>query len=268
VAAFALRLVEMASLIDHTLRQAVNDFFEAPPIRKPLDRLIRLLPPRAEVLIAGGAIRNLFIAAIHGKAPPTRDIDLFIGGLPADFPLARTLDALPLDITDMQGLRWHPAASPYAFDLCLLPRFIVIERFGLPADLQHLLRGIDFSVNAAVYQVTTRKLFQSKCIEAIRRRIIDFNSGLVADRHIMIYRVFLIAHKTGFRISAPVFRFLRRYLDLETMEWLDAVNRGKHGKQRAAAIRKAYDAVAGASTYERYLASRMAERNLTGAVFR
>lgn len=246
----------MASLTDHTLRQAVNDFFEAPSIRAPLDQLICRLPAQADLLIAGGAIRNLLIAAIHGDAPPTCDIDLFIGGLPADFPLARTLAGLSLDVTDMQGLRWHPATSTYAFDLCLLPRFIVIDRFGLPADLENLLRGIDFSVNAAVYQVTTRKLFQSGCIEAIRRRVINFNSGLVADRLIMIYRIFLIATKTGFRISAPVFAFLRRYLDLETMDWLDAVNRGKHGKQRAAAIRRVYDAVATASTYDGYLASR------------
>jgi hypothetical protein len=76
----------------------------------------------------------------------------------------------------------------------------------------------------------------------------------------MIYRALLIAHKTGFRISAPVFTFLRRYLDLETMNWLDALNRGKHGKKRAAAIRRDYNAVATASSYRGYLTARQTDQ--------
>jgi hypothetical protein len=246
----------MEPLTDKVLVKTVRAFFERSEVRRPLARLVRRLPSHADVFIAGGAIRNLFIAAIHGSAPPTCDIDIFIGGLAADFPLAEALTGLALDVTEMQGLRWHPAPSAYAFDLCLLPRFIVIERFGLPADLENLLEGIDFSVNAAVYRMKTRTTFQRGCVEAVKRRVIAFNSGLVADRDIMIYRVFLIAHKTGFRISAPVFTFLRRYLDLETMNWLDAVNRGKHGKKMAAAIRQDYNAVATASTYRGYLNAR------------
>lgn len=248
----------MEPLTDHRLARAVRDFFEGPSIRAPLDRLTSRLPPQADVLVAGGAIRNLFIAAIHGAAPPTCDIDIFIGGLPADFPLAGALAGLALEATEMQGLRWHPAASAYAFDLCLLPRFIVIQRFGLPADLENLLHGIDFSVNAVVYRVKTGSVFEKGCLEAIGQRVIAFNSGLVADRDIMLYRILLIAHKTGFRLSAPVFAFLRRHLNLETMDWLDGVNRGKHGRKRAAAIRRDADAVATAATYEKYLASRPA----------
>jgi len=250
----------MEPLSDKILVSAVREFFAQPSIRQPLEQLARRLPSRADVLVAGGALRNLFIAAIHGSAPPTCDIDVFIGGLPADFPLADALTGWALEVTDLQGLRWRPAASGYAFDLCLLPRFVVIERLGLSADLENFLLGIDFSVNAAVYQAKTGSVFQRGSIEAVKRRVIDFNSGLVADRDIMIYRNFLLAHKTGFQISEPVFTFLRRYLDLETMNWLDSVNRGKHGKKRAAAIRRDYEAVARASTYEGYLASRLAGR--------
>ncbi|MEE4609206.1 MAG: hypothetical protein V2L15_09995, partial [Desulfobacteraceae bacterium] len=81
-------------LTDETLASALHEFFEQSSIREPLQRLVRRLPSRADVLIAGGAIRNLFIAAIHGSAPPTCDIDIFIGGLPADFPLGQALSGM------------------------------------------------------------------------------------------------------------------------------------------------------------------------------
>jgi len=56
-------------------------------IKQNLVRLRRRLPMGAGILIVGGAIRNIIIELIHGNAPETNDIDLFISGIPGDYPL-------------------------------------------------------------------------------------------------------------------------------------------------------------------------------------
>jgi hypothetical protein len=245
----------METLSQRHLAKTVVDFFQGPEIRANLTLLRSRLPDGADLFVAGGAIRNLIIHEIHGSAPPTCDIDVFIGGLSEDFALSDALAGLNFQLTDLKGLRWHPDASAYAFDLCLLPQFMVIKRYRLPPGLASLMAGIDFSVNAAAYHVQSEAIFQRGCVEAVKRRIIDFNSHFIPNLRIMVYRSMLIRHKTGFRLSEPVFNFLKDHLDLQTLNWLQGLCRGKLGKGRAAAIRKDYDAVCTSASYEDYLAS-------------
>jgi hypothetical protein len=70
-----------ATVTDKTVVRAVERLFQRPDIQNNLNLLSRRLPPSADILVAGGAIRNLIIDARHGGAPPTRDIDIFIGRL-------------------------------------------------------------------------------------------------------------------------------------------------------------------------------------------
>nr|MBL0712997.1 hypothetical protein [Desulfobacterales bacterium] len=65
---------------DETLVHAVERFFERPDVSGNLKMLSTRLPASAEIFVAGGAIRDILIEALHGSAPPTRDIDIFIGG--------------------------------------------------------------------------------------------------------------------------------------------------------------------------------------------
>lgn len=68
------------------------------------------MPGTAEIIVAGGAIRNILIDALHGYAPPTGDIDIFIAGLERDFSLSGILHDQTVEPTDLEGLRWYPAS--------------------------------------------------------------------------------------------------------------------------------------------------------------
>ena len=99
-------------VINHKSVAAVaNTYLQRIDIRSNLEVLRQYLPPTAEIFVAGGAIRNLVIEMIHGGAPPTYDIDLFIGGVAGDEPLIDRLSGLDVRSTELGGWRWHPPES-------------------------------------------------------------------------------------------------------------------------------------------------------------
>lgn len=240
---------------DNDLRQAVERFLERPAIRGNLELLSRRLPGAAEIYVAGGAPRNVVIAAVHGEAPPTRDIDIFIGGLERGFSLSDALHDQPTKPTDLKGLRWQPAGSDLAYDLSLLPDFFVIAAYRLDPTLDNLLHSIDFTINAIVYDVRQGTLREAGCTAAVRARTIAFNSPLRPDKVLLAYRALLMAHKTGFHLAEPVFDFVRYRLEVDAMRRLKGLLRAKVGKATAADIMAAYDALCRHRSYEAYRAS-------------
>ena len=245
-----------ATVTDKTVVRAVERFFQRPDIQSSLNLLSRRLPPSADILVAGGALRNLIIDARHGGAPPTRDIDIFIGGLDRAFSLATLLRDQPTHPTDLKGLRWQPASSALAYDLCLLPDFVVIDTFHLEPTVKSLLTGIDFSVNAIIYDVRGNTLTEKGCLAAVSNRTIAFNSRLIPDKKLIAYRILLIRHKTGFILAEPVFDFIKTRLDLETATHLKKLFRAKLGPSMAAAIMEDFDAHCKYASYEAYMADR------------
>ena len=237
---------------DPPLCQAVASFFERPDIHGNLALLGERLPAGAAVYAAGGALRNLLIATMHGSAPPTRDIDLFIGGLEGNFVLADVLADQPAVPTDLKGMRWHPAGSDLVYDLSLLPDFLVIDAYGLDPTPENLLASIDFTINAILYDVRHGTLVERGCSAAVRSRVIDFNSRRIPDKGLMAYRILLMAHKTGFRLAEPVFDFVRHRLELETVRGLKGLLRAKVGKGTAAEIMALYDALCRHHSYGDY----------------
>lgn len=227
-------------------------FFARPDVHGNLALLGERLPADAAIYAAGGALRNLLIAAMHGSAPPTRDIDLFIGGLRRDFDLAGALADQQAIPTDLKGLRWHPAGSDLVYDLSLLPDFLVIAAYGLDPTPGNLLDCIDFTINAILYDVHRRTLVERGCTAAVRNRVIDFNGRRIPDKGLMAYRILLMAHKTGFRLAEPVFDFVRHRLELETVRCLKGLLRAKVGKTTAAGIMAAYDALCRHRSYGDY----------------
>ena len=237
---------------DTDLSQAVERFRERPDIRGSLELLSRRLPGAAEIYVAGGAPRNVVIAAVHGEAPPTRDIDIFIGGLDRGFSLADALHDQPTKPTDLKGLRWQPAGSDLAYDLSLLPDFFVIDAYRLDPTLENFLQSIDFTINAIVYDVRHGTLTERGCTAAVRARVIDFNGRRIPDKGLMAYRILLMAHKTGFRLGEPVFDFVRYGLELDTVRHLKGLLRAKVGKATAADIMAAYDDLCRHRSFEAY----------------
>ncbi len=250
----------MAAVTDKAIVLAVERFFQRPEIHDNLEYLSRCLPDSAEIVVAGGAIRNVIIDVLHGHAPPTRDIDLFIGGLDPDFCLAEALEDQAVEPTALKGLRWYPVSSGLAFDLCLLPDFVVIETYHLEPTMDNLLSGIDFTVNAILYNCRKKTLVEKGCTAAVRDRVIDFNSSLIPDKRLIAYRILLIGHKTGFNFSERVFQFIKMRLELATLTHIKKLFRAKMGQRMATAIMGDFDDLCKYPSYDAYLAGR-AERS-------
>jgi len=237
------------------MKKAVARFLARSDIRGNLELLRRRLPDAAQLYVAGGAPRNVIIAALHGIAPPTRDIDIFIGGVDRVFSLSRMLKDQPTKPTDLQGIRWQPAGSDLAYDLSLLPDFFVIATYHLEPTLDNFLRSIDFTINAIAFDVHRQVLHDAGCAAAVRSRVIAFNSPWVPDKVLMAYRILLMHYKTGFRLDERVFSFLRYRLELEMVRRLKGLLRAKTGKTAAADIMAGYDGLCRYRTYDEYRAA-------------
>lgn len=231
---------------------AVSAHFRSPDIAAHLADLAACLPSTARLLVVGGAIRNCIMGCIHGAAPPTRDIDVFIDGLAADFPLASELTGKQTTATDLGGIRWQPESSAYAWDLCLLPSFVIIRQYGLPPDRETLLSNIDFNVNAAVYEPSVQRLDERGCIAAIRRRELDFNTERRADTLLSIYRILLIGHKTGFALAKRLHTFIRCAAEMETLIRLRRLLTAKQGKTMTEVLMADYNRIAATADYAAY----------------
>ena len=244
----------MTTVTDESIISAVDRYFENPDIARNLTALCRRLPVEARVVVAGGAIRNIIIDLVHGSAPPTPDIDIFIGGLPRDFSLPHALADQLIEHTDLKGFRWHPEGSQLAYDLCLLPDFVIIEACHLEPTMDNLLSSIDFTVNAIVFDVRDRSLAENGCTADIRARRIDFNCHVIPNRELIAYRVLLMGHKTGFTLSETVFDFLKHRLELDAVTHLLKIIRSKLDKETADAVTAEYNALCRCRDYEAYLA--------------
>lgn len=241
---------------DQTLIQAVWRFFERPDVSGNLKLLSTRLPGSAEIFVAGGAVRDILIKALHGSAPATRDIDIFIGGLDRGFSLRGALSDQRVEPTDLKGIRWHPALSDLPYDLCLLPDFLVIDIFHLEPTVENLLAGIDFTINAIVYDYRRQRLIEKGCTAAVKTKVIDFNCDLMPDKGLIAYRIFLMSHRTGFPLALPVFNFVRKRLALETLTHLKGLLRAKLGKTAATAILADYNRICRYGSHAAYLADR------------
>ncbi len=233
---------------------AIANFIDSDDITPHLDRLRRALPKDAKIYIAGGALRNVIMTLVHGQAPPTRDVDLFIGAIAKDFPLAERLSAAALEHTELGGLRWRPQSSAYVFDICLLPHFHIIAKFRLAPTLQNFMTAIDFTVNAIVFDIDTRNLFERGCRHAILQRMIDFNTTYMISKTMLAYRIVLIRHKTGFRLARPTFIFLKHQIDFEGLNALRTLFGAKQGKTMAATLMADYDRICAFNYYSDYIA--------------
>ena len=233
------------------LKALVSD----PGIQTNLARLQHWLPEGADILIAGGAIRNIIIELIHGTALQTNDIDLFIRNVDGDYPLGDRLAGRNVQQTEFGGLRWHPRETNYSFDICLLPNFIMVAKFNLAPTTQNFLATIDLTVNAVIYDVANQILLERNCISAIKNRLIEFNTHLMLNKYMLAYRALLIRAKTDFLLSKQVFSFIKAQIDLNTLNRLIALIKTKQGIAAAKMILNDYERICSFSNHDDYVTS-------------
>ncbi len=234
------------------VESAVADLLKRPDVRPNLDFLRSRLPREARVYIVGGAIRNRVIEFVFGEAPKTRDIDIFIGGLPREYPFEELLAGQAFESTDLGGVRWRPASSAYAFDLCPLSNFIILVKNHLPPTVENLLACIDFTANAAVFDIDNQRLHESHCIAAVEKRLLDFNTTRFITKLLLSYRILLIGYKTGFTLSKGLFAYLKNHVDVDTLSALKSVLKKKVGKETGKAIMGYCDRICSFTDHETY----------------
>jgi len=237
------------------LESVVFNFFSSPDHSAPINYLRYQLPETAVLYIVGGSIRNLIMEVVFENAPRTEDIDIFIGRLPNDYVLTGTLVGEVFEETDLGGVRWHPKSSGVAFDLCLLPRFVLLQKYRLQPTLENLLNCIDFTINAIVFDVTSGKLYEKKCIASIENCCLDFNTYRFYTKQLLAYRTLLIRHKTGFMLSEAVFSYLKYQIALSDLSDLKNLCKRKIGKKKTSDLIADYDYICSFSNYKEYKAT-------------
>jgi hypothetical protein len=234
------------------LRKKIIEFISQKDILKPLNYLIGALPPKACLLIVGGALRNFIIKQFYGDAPPTLDIDMVIGNLGKEFSMEEILTQEKFKNTDFGGIRWYPNGSAFSFDLSLLNNFLPIKKFHLDPDIENLLTSIDFDVNALIFDVKKNQFHEKGAINAIKEKSMGFNAEKTYDKGFLAYRLLLIRHKIGFHLSREAFRFLRSALDLDMILWIKKTLESKVGKELCEAVLADYDRICLYKNYEDY----------------
>ena len=234
------------------LRQKIIEFVSVEDISKPLNFLNAVLPQEASLLIIGGALRNFIIKQFYGDAPPTKDIDMVIGGLGEEFSVEKILTGEKFKNTDFGGVRWYPKGSVFSFDLSLLDNFLPIKKFHLEPDIDNLIGTIDFNVNALIFEVKENRFYEKDAIKGIKEKIIGFNAQKTYDKGLLAYRLLLIRHKIGFYPSREAFRFLRLSVDLDMMLWIKKILECKVGKELCEIILADYDRICMCKNYDDY----------------
>ena len=235
-----------------TVESAVRNFLSLPDQSAPIDYLRCHLPETAVLYIVGGSIRNLIMEMVFENAPQTEDIDIFIAKLPHDYELTDLLVGEVFEVTDLDGIRWHPKSSGVAFDLCLLPKFVMLHKYRLQPSLENLLNCIDFTINATVFDVTNGQLYEKKCIAAIENGCMDFNTHRLYTKQLLAYRILHIHHKTGLMLSEAIFLFLKNQIALSDLSDLKILYERKIGVKKARALMADYDYICSFSDFAEY----------------
>ena len=234
------------------LSSNIRAFFTRNDIRGAFEALNAGLPSGARLMVFGGAIRNRLIGSIHGTTPPIEDIDVLVGNIDPAFRLQELALSGRLHTTELGGIRWHPPSVRFSFDICLLKKFIILEKFNLKPSLKNLMAAVDFDVNAVVLDLGCRAVYEKNCITAIIRRTMDLNSPMVYDKSLLAYRILVVRYKIDFMLSERLFRFVREKIDLDTMRVLKSALVSKTGQTRAALVIKDYDRICRCSGYGHY----------------
>jgi hypothetical protein len=213
------------------------------------------LPGDAEIYLAGGVIRDILIADIHGSGPRTEDIDVFIANVRTGIRPTDILDKEQIEITDLSGVRWWPQKATLPLDISLLEDFVIIEKYEMEPNLKNLLDTIDFTVNAAVFDYKLRELHIKRCAEAVKKRFVDFNTRLFYTKATSAFRALVLKHKTGFRLSEAVFYFLNNDINVETALFLKHLFRSRFDKEKSNLLLADFNRISRYPDYRGYLQS-------------
>jgi len=235
-----------------SVKTCVREFVLKQDIKDVFDFLIGHLPDEAEIFIVGGAIRNLIIKKIHDWCPVTADIDLFIGGIERSYVIGKILSQEKIIKTALGGIRWYPETTDLYFDLCLLSDFIVIKGLNLKPSLDNLILNIDFNVNAIVFDVKKGNIYERNCISSISARFLDFNSDLIYDKLITVYRLLLFCEKLRFFLSERAFYYIKMAVDIDLFISLKRAYISNLGKEKTKEILKVYNRIIKYRDYSSY----------------
>jgi hypothetical protein len=154
-------------------------------------------------VVVGGWARDVLLDTTP------HDIDMVVVGAGR----GQIEDALPPAArrTAFGGLSF--AYGALEIDLWSLDATYLIRRFDLKPRLEVLMRVIDFNINTILFtpgQFASQPIaFEAGAMEAIKKREIDFNCGVLVLPVAQVSRLAYFAAKLGFTLAPRVKRFMR-----------------------------------------------------------
>jgi hypothetical protein len=236
-----------------SIGKIIREFVNSPGVKNAFDYLVPLLPDEAEILIVGGALRNLIMKNIHGWSPTTYDVDFFIAGIDRIQNIRKILSREKINQTALGGIRWFPEKNDYCFDFCVLSDFIIFKGFNIEPSVDNLIQNIDFNINAVVFDVKNEKLYERNCIASISERIIDSNSKLIYKKLITVYRILLFSEKLRFILSDRLFYYIKNSVDIDLLISLKRAYIANLGKEKTKEILKCYNRICKYKNYSTYI---------------
>ena len=232
--------------MDEHIQDAILAFLSKDPVAQALETLLNTLEPDTDVFIVGGALRNLAMELLHGRAPPTEDIDIFLGNCDSLPSLS------PVTVKALGGIEWRPRTCPLSFDICLLENFVILQAYRMAPSLENFLASIDFTMNTLIYDVRRVRLYDGGAIQDIKRRLMEFHSRKLFSRPLTAYRILLLSLKTGFKLSSPVFRYIKQQVDIDTLMALKKILASRYDRNHREALLLEYDRLCAFPDYESY----------------
>ena len=96
-------------------------------------------------------------------------------------------------------------------------------------------------------------IYERNCISSISSRVLDFNSGLVYDKLITVYRMLLFCEKLRFFLSERAFNYIKMAVDIDLLISLKRAYLFNLGKEKTKEILKYYNRICRYKNYGSYI---------------
>ncbi|WP_417672403.1 hypothetical protein [Roseibium sp.] len=157
--------------------------------------------------IFGGWLRDTLAGHITA-----RDIDLVVSGIEVDD--LRQFISCETKATIFGGIMGKSETTP--FDIWPLGDTFLIRKLSLPASFQTLLQTTDFNINAGLYFPSQRGalpyILDGGMGEALRNRIIRFNSEHLVLPVVQTARLLAYAAKLDFSFDRHTYNFVKEVI--------------------------------------------------------
>lgn len=173
------------------------------------DILLAVRNLSGSAVVFGGWVRDHISAHQTHRKPRPRDLDIVVNGL--SFTQLKRLLPLKTEVNLFGGFSTLTTANK--LDIWLLENTYLIARMELPVTFETLPGTTVFRLNSIVFQPqplwTEASLLDLGCIEAISKKVVDFQSALIPLPCVQVARALIYSAKLEFRLDSKIIAFIQ-----------------------------------------------------------